>query len=111
MSEPREYTEDEVREKFLKYCWSMVYYWENLPDKTTSEKLSGLMFSLLSTLDGSSMELPSFIVAPLPHPGDKEYLKGNGENWFPENNDESINADIGGSLHENFYRFNPKQEG
>jgi hypothetical protein len=111
MSEPREYTTEEVREMLLRHIWGLIHYWEH--DSRTADlhgKMTGLAFSILSTLDGSSVEIPSFLVAPSPHPDDREYHKENGENWFPENHENEINCDIGGVLHEWFHSFDPDRK-
>lgn len=100
----RELTEDEVRKQFLKLVWDYIEYWDKLPDKTCRERLEGLAFGMLVILDGESAELPGFVVAPDPHPDDKEYHKERGENWFPENHESDTNCDIGGCLHELFFK-------
>lgn len=99
----REYTTDEIREKFLRHVWNLIEYWEK-EDRpgSTRERLEGLAHSILATLDGASAELPSFIIAPSPHESDKAYHKKEGENWYPENK-ASVNGDIGGALHELLY--------
>lgn len=100
--EPRELTEDEVREKFIDLVWSYIRYWENLPDKTCNERVEGLAFGMLVILDGEST-LPGFIVAPRPHPGDKDFHKSEGGNWYPENHESGVVCDIAGCLHELFH--------
>lgn len=110
---PRAWTTDEVREKFLDRVWAMVNYWSREATAAGGDVqgvMEGLAFSILSILDGGSLELPAFIVAPAPHPEDLEYHQGEGENWFPENHEieERIAADIGGSLHELFYDARPR---
>jgi hypothetical protein len=108
-AEPREYTTEEVRALFLRHIRVMVDYWCNESSKPfPREKLEGLAHSILVMLDGYSAGLPAFIVAPLPAPDDKEDSKENGENWFPENDDELVKlvkCDIAGCLHDLF--FNP----
>ena len=47
MSEPREYTHDEVREKFLKKCWGMLEHWLKVKELdgqayTERERMEGL---------------------------------------------------------------------
>lgn len=101
-TKPRQFTEQEVRDKFLELVWSYISYWQELPDKTCNEKVEGLAFSILVILDGES-ELPAFIVAPDPHPSDKKYLKGKGLNWFPENHRARVACDISGGLHDLFH--------
>lgn len=105
MPEPREYTEDEIREKFLKNCVQIKKYWLELPNKTTEERMSGMLFSLLVSLDGGSMAVPGWILAPCPHEDDKEFHKSNGENYYPENHDKGVTGDIAGCLHELLGKF------
>ena len=108
----RQYTEEEVREKLLTHIWAMIDYWTQVKqshNKSTREVVAGAMFSVLATLDGGSAELPAFIVAPCPHPEDKEYYQQNGENWFPENHTVDVQCDLG-PLHETFHRYDPQRE-
>src|SRR3972149_5783195 len=96
----REFTEEEVREKFLQHCWVLIDYWENVPNKSMHDKMVGLVFSILVSLDGESAGLPAVLVAPIPHPDDKEFLIREGESWFPENDERLVNCNIAGSLHD-----------
>lgn len=99
----REYTEDEIREKFLKHVHGIIRYWLNesrTPD--TKEKMEGAVFSILVLLDGGSCGSPGFKVIANPHPDDKEYLIGEGENYYPDPKDE---VDIAGCLHELFGKY------
>lgn len=100
--EPREYTMDEIRQEFLEQVWTTIDYWHNLPDKTCRDRMEGLAFSLLVILDGGT-SLPAFIVAPATHPDDKAFFISEDENWYPENYDIDIKADISGPLHELFH--------
>ncbi|KKL56959.1 hypothetical protein LCGC14_2240200 [marine sediment metagenome] len=100
----REYTEDEVRNEYLKLVWSYIDYWHDLPDQTCREKLEGLAFGMLVILDGGNPDLPGFIVAPDPHPDDKEFCERQGQNWFPSNHNATVKCDIAGGLHELFHR-------
>lgn len=102
MAEPREYTEEEIREQFLENIRAYVRYWDKLPDKSTKERLEGLAFSILAVIDGSTAELPAFVLAPFPHEEDKEFRRNRGENWYPENHQASVKADIARGLHELF---------
>jgi hypothetical protein len=108
---PREYTTDEVREKFLQYIHSLCHYWRTV-ENPTSDRFDGLAFSILAMLDGSSIELPAFAVVPAPHQDDKLYHIEEGSNWFPEfrpwlsrrpGNQEPV-CDIAGNLHEQFLK-------
>jgi hypothetical protein len=102
---PRAYTTDEVRQRFLEHVWVMIDFWEKqvTQDMPLHERLTGLAFSLLSTLDGSAMDLPSFLVAPMPHKSDKAYHTKEGENYYPYNSGKGVQGDIGGCLHELFH--------
>jgi hypothetical protein len=97
--EAGELTCDEVQERFLQQVRVSVQYWQHLPDKTVGERLEGLAFSIMAILDGVS-SLPVFIVAPLPHPDDKEFHRDEGEHWWPENHTVAVVCDISGGLHE-----------
>ena len=104
-SKPREYTDEEVREKLIKHLWSVLDYW--LYETRTPDlrgKMEGLMFTILSTLDGSSMAVPGFSIIPSVHEDDKEHHKKFGENWY---NDE---RDIGGYLHELLNKYGPTED-
>lgn len=102
----RELTKDEVRERFLDYLAELSQYWNNVEDRTQQERLDGLVFSILSTLDGCSAELPGFLVAPLPHEDDKEFRRAHYDDWYPENHqiEEQVNCDIAGGLHEQYHK-------
>jgi hypothetical protein len=112
MSEPREWTEDEVRENFLRQVWAMIDYWNKLErDTSPQEKLEGLAHSIFVMLDGGSgANIPGFIVAPCPHPDDEEFHKERGENWYPTNHESNmfVDGDIGGCIHEMFYKYQPE---
>ena len=102
-----EYTEDEIRGKFINHVRANVEYWNGPLSEPYDqrERLSGLAFSIMVLLDGGTMVLPSFIVAPHPHSDDKQYHIDNEEDYFPENHelDDQIKGDIGGCLHEMLY--------
>lgn len=79
---PREWTQEEVTNRFMEKLVSLVHYWElDSRDKSTRGKLFGLLHSFLVVLDGGS-ELPAFEVIPTPHISDKEYLIDIGENYY-----------------------------
>jgi len=100
---PREYTMEEVREIFLNHVNNMVHFWNDQDEGNQLDRLNGLAFSILVALDGGSSGCPGFIVAPHPHPDDKEYCeKKTGENWYPQNNSAQVKCDISGCLHETF---------
>lgn len=106
MTKPREYTSDECREMFLDQIRAYVHYWATTELHPASEaenrseihrRLDGLAFSILNILDGTSAGLPSFVVAPSPHPDDKEFHKNEGENWWPRNH--KVEDKLRGALH------------
>lgn len=83
MNEPRAYTTEEVRDKILSHMHNLVKFWAHESRVTDVEvKLDGLAFSILSMLDGCSINLPAFNLVPDPHPDDMEYHRENGDNWF-----------------------------
>jgi hypothetical protein len=102
--ESREKTTEEIREEFLKHVRSLINYWDKVEGKdspkTQKDRLDGLAFSIMVALDGGAMALPGFIVAPCPHPSDKEYHISEGSDYYPENHELDIKGDIAGSLHE-----------
>lgn len=120
-SESREYTQEEIRKKFLKHLSMMVDYWADipskdpclpdLPEKTTRDRLEGLAFSFLTMLDGSSMNLPAMEIVLTPHPEDKAYAKEVGDNWYPqpaEKFEDCITVHGGSMLHEMWNDFRKK---
>jgi len=103
-----ELTEAEVRERLLRHVWAIVDHWDKETRVTgTRAKLEGLAFSILAALDGSALDLPAFIVAPDPHPDDREYHQQHEEDWFPENHTVEVKCDLSGSLHELFRKYDP----
>jgi hypothetical protein len=82
MSEPREKTKEEVVTEFLEHMQGMVRYWDRL-DKSPRDKLEGLLFSMLTTIDGCSAGMCGLSLTPSFHPDDPEFLKGEGEDWYP----------------------------
>lgn len=102
---PREWTTDEVREQFTSHVNTLIRYWSTLPQETGNSevedrvwRLQGLAHSIFTTLDGSSLHLPAFIVAPMPHESDRSYHEEQGENWFPSNDRNQVQCDIAGGL-------------
>jgi hypothetical protein len=100
----RKMTEAEVRDALLDHIRAMMDYWRLLPDKSIKERMDGFAFSILAALDGSSTNLPAFIVAPDPHKEDRDYDISRGKNWFPENHELAVECDLGGSLHEFWHK-------
>jgi hypothetical protein len=62
---PRAYTAQEVTEKILEGVVKQVRYWQKQPSCGTMEnRVEGVAFSILSMLDGSTMDLPAFNLSP-----------------------------------------------
>jgi hypothetical protein len=105
-----ELTEEQVRDRFVNHLWDIITDIKNEERaKTIDDKLELAFFSFCVTIDGESASLPSFILAPDPHPDDKEFNNKRGEDWFPENKNLEVNADISGSLHERFIQIGEKR--
>jgi len=100
----RAYTQEEVRARFLDHMWGLVKYWDELPSRTPTERLEGLMHSTLSLLDegtDGTDGICAFKVIPHPYENDREFHRSRGENWYTDD------VDIAGSLHELVYRPRP----
>lgn len=78
----RAYTSDEARDIFLANIKSIVNYWAHLSDKDVEEKCDGVAFSILTLMDGEHLDMPSVDISLAPHPEDKDYHLGEGENYF-----------------------------
>ncbi len=105
IEQPKELTTDEIRELFLRKVWTLIQYWnsEQVREQGVESKMQGLAFSILATLDGSDIDLPGFIVAPMGCAENIDFSKEQGQDWFPVNKADSVIGDIGGSLHEQFH--------
>jgi hypothetical protein len=99
----QEKTNDQVREDFLRQIWAYIGWWEHderTPD--VHDKLTGLAHSILTIIDGAT-SLPGFVLAPSPHPEDRQYYKDQDSDWYPETPE--VPTDISGALHELFYKI------
>lgn len=98
--EAREYTLEEVREEFIGNLRELSTYWATLHgDRPVKERCDGLVFSILTLLDGMSSGSCGFKIIPDPHPEDKQYHMDNEENWYPFEGDIRENV----MMHEEFY--------
>ena len=96
----REKTVDEMREEFLNHIRLLIDYWDQVEgQKTTKDRLAGLAFSILVTLDGGAGDLPGYLVIPNSTEEDKGWYEQQGEDYYPIP-PEDIEGDIGGYLHE-----------
>ena len=110
---PREMTAKECRDAFIRHVRHMIDYWNELvpKDMTQRERIEGIAFSILASLDGDCVGLPSFLIAPNPHPGDQEFSTAHGSNWWPENYqiERQLNGELGGALHESLFSKDEKK--
>lgn len=93
----REYTKEEVREMVLWHMRNLARYWAR-QEGTPLDKCEGVVFSVLSMLDGST-GLPAFDLVARTHPDYKGFQIAEGENYIPDGL--VINDDC--QLHELFY--------
>jgi hypothetical protein len=100
------YTADEIRSMFLSYVKDIVKYWVNLHPNDGKQAAEGAVFSTLVALDGSSMDLPGFLVIPHVQEEDNEFNADYGKRPYPVAPAELVNeaVDIAGSLHDLFYQ-------
>lgn len=102
---PRAYTVEEIREQLVAHLCELARYWAELPDKTDLERVCGAIFSMLVVFDGESGGMPGFQVIPDPHPDDREWHIGLGQNFYPSA--PTSEYDITGELHAQFIRSCP----
>jgi hypothetical protein len=83
----------EDQEIFIDHLHHLIDYWDAVPNKSAREKMEGVVFSLLVTLDGYNVGLNGYHLVPMEVDDD----------GIPE----PINADrdIAGGLHDNFHRL------
>lgn len=96
---PRAYTAEEMRDLLIKHFINLARYWAKEPNQSVEQKCEGVVFSILSTLDGCSLDLPGFTIIPSPHEDDKAFYISEGRNWFEA---VVINDD---SMHEQMHRL------
>ena len=105
MTTPHQYTQEEVRDLFLKKAKNIAVYWAMEPSTPdVLDKIEGAFHSLFATLDGCSCDLPGFAVVPVCHESDEDWHRSRGENWFPRQDEDLLVCDIGGCLHEYWHR-------
>ena len=97
----------ECRARLFAHLGGLVAYWRDLPEiqllagnpngDATQERLSGLLFSFLSTMDGSSLAIPGFLLTPNVSADEQEEAIAEGEEYWPR---EPINKGV--QMHEAF---------
>ena len=75
---------EDIRKDLLNHFKMLSKYWANLPNKTIQERCDGVVFTILSTFDGSSIDFPSFDISCSPNETDKDYCKEQGRDWFKD---------------------------
>jgi hypothetical protein len=82
----RPYTEEESVEALLSHIAALAHFWGTTEGrdgpKTPLERCNGLAFSILSMIDGSTLDLPAIDLSMSPHPDDRAYHVDNDENYW-----------------------------
>jgi len=108
--QPKQISREEARYLFLEHITSLVKYWDQESRRASSrEKLEGLAFSFLSALDGCAAGLPGYLLIPMQTEEDLAYAKEQGYDYNPLPPEKADEADIGGSLHEEFHKYMQKE--
>ena len=74
------------KQEFLSHLKMLIDYWDKeVHNKTTHEKMEGLVFSILATIDGESADLPAYRLIPMrKYKKDEVDIAGNLHNEFKE---------------------------
>lgn len=102
--EEKVYTTAEVKAKFLNHVKLIADMWLS-EGKTKEEAVHGAIFSILAAIDGCSVDIPGFILAPITSRENQIDAKENGEKYYMLNDQEAVFSDIGGSLHDDYHRL------
>lgn len=97
---------NEARERFLGKVWTMIDYWETVDpeQKSLRERLSGLAFSILSTIDGAAVDHPAMHLIPMSTEEDNEFRRRVCERPYRSTEEFDFqDYDIAGSLHDIFH--------
>lgn len=78
------YSEKEVKDMFLKKIKSITNYWSNYEAKSNKERCEGVAFSILSLIDGCSIDFPAIDMRLAPYPDDKQCHIDNDEDYFEQ---------------------------
>lgn len=106
-SGPCEKTREEIRTEFLNHIRSLVSYWagesgSNVDkDMSVRERLTGLVHSILVTIDGCSCDFPIPLTLVTETSEDhRRECEDNGDDWYPDGCD--LNSDV--HLHDEYFR-------
>jgi len=103
MDEPREYTQQEIRDQFVAFIAEQIDHWTTssayaeLPPR---ERLTRCLISILAVIDDGGSSLPPFLLAPactgqsavLTY--DRPYYADQGRNWYPDNPPYAVKGNI-----------------
>lgn len=94
--------QQQAEDALLKHLAHLVQYWHR-QSGTKLDAMNGLAFSILTMIDGSTMALPSIDLVLRPHPDDKDFAIGIGEDYWE---DGMVIND--GVLHEVWHKYQPE---
>jgi len=80
----RAYTPEEMRDQLLHKFLSIADYWAAQPGHTTAERCRRTVFTLLSTLDGSSPDIPAYNLVVNTDAGQAADAIQHGNNFYLE---------------------------
>ena len=84
-------------------CRTMASYWATVTidegADSCKRRIEGALHSWLCIIDGVSAGIHGFDLVAAPHPDDKDYLRGEGEDWSERGT--VINGDV--YLHDHLY--------
>lgn len=103
-----ELSKEQVQERFMNMVFAVVDartadIHDAFVRKDAKRRILTTLFTIFAEVDGESgsFQLPGFILAPAPHPRDKDYRGRHDSDWFPEfpAQIETEICDIAGTLH------------
>ena len=96
---PISWTQEELTERFIQQLREIAEYWAT-EERVASRKdaCDGVVFTILSMLDGCSVGMPAFSISVQPHPDDKKTCIDAGVNYYEPG------MVLSPWLHERYYR-------
>lgn len=98
-------SKEELQDDLMKELVSIANYW-NEHGENKIDAVEGAIFSTLALFDSGSLNLPSFIVAPISSEYNLQYQYDRGEKTTAINEPADVKCDIGGELHSMFINYN-----
>lgn len=108
----REYTTQEILEKFSNRTRNLIKYWATLdinpeyiqPGETEIHyRLEGLAHSIMAGIDGCAIDIPGFMLIPVGTTEDRDFHISEEENYYPITDHVDSTYDIAGGLRYNIY--------